>query len=393
MNAQADNAQGTDLEAGAAAGQAPPPVVETAHDAGAAAPASQDGAGGASTDVRAPRSRAESAMARAMARAGVKTGDSASADATDGQAAAGHAAREAQDGDGGDSTQTDAAAGGADADASKAGAATGDDPSPDSTSQAPEDWPREWTERFAALPTDEARQMVLAMNKDMTAGLQRGLQSLAEQRRGSESLFDAMRRTGHETGEVEALLGLSARFKDDPHGVLQTLAEQAGVELSALAADAPPAEFEDAAALAKWASDKARRDLEREQRTQRQREAAERQQVQVRERFQRELADAAGKYGDLRQHWPAVADVLQAQPMLSVDQAYRVARFEALQQQAAQVDTLRAEVAEEGRRKQATQPPPGRGGTGRAAPPKGGQSRAEAALARAERRLAANGAA
>lgn len=331
---------------------------------------------------KAPLSRAEAASARAQARTAASAKNTALAGAADGQTA----------GDGA-STQPAADAGAADPDTSKAGAAA----PPDSTLQAPQDWPREWTERYAALPTDEARQMVLAMNKDMTAGLQKGLQTLAEQRRGSESLFDAMKRTGHEAGEVEALLDLSTRFKDDPRGVLEALAEQAGVELASLAAEAPPPEFADAAALAKWASDKARRDVERQLRAERQREDAERQKADVQQRFQRELADAGQKFGDLKQHWPAVVETLTAHPLLSVEQAYKLARFDEVAKTVATVDALRAEVAslkaaEEARRKAATQPA-GRGGNGRAAPPPAGQSRAESAMARAERRLAANGAA
>lgn len=357
----------------AAAGTMPAPVTSAA-----ATPVAQP----AADERKAPRSRAEAAAARVAARQGAN--GSAPAGAAGGQTA----------GDGA-STQTGADGGAADPDTSKAGAAAATPA--DSTLQAPQDWPREWTERYAALPTDEARQMVLAMNKDMTAGLQKGLQTLAQQRQGNESLFDAMKRTGHESGEVEALLDLSARFKDDPRGVLEALADQAGVELASLAAEAPPPEFADAAALAKWASDKARRDLERQMRTERQREDAERQKAQVNERFQRELKEAGAKYGDLQQQWPAVVETLTAHPLLSVEQAYKLARYDALAQQVGTVDALRAEVAtlkaaEETRRKAATQPP-GRGGNGREAPPPQGLSRGEAAMARAERRLAAQGAA
>lgn len=379
MNALADTQDNGEASGGASA---PAANVDTSASTPAITPASTPPAQPAADDRKAPRSRAEAAAARVAARQGAT--ESAPAGAAGGQTA----------GDGA-STQTGADGGAADPDTSKAGA-TAATPA-DSTLQAPQDWPREWTERYAALPTDEARQMVLAMNKDMTAGLQKGLQTLAQQRQGNESLFDAMKRTGHESGEVEALLDLSARFKDDPRGVLETLADQAGVELASLAAEAPPPEFADAAALAKWASDKARRDLERQMRTERQREDAERQKAQVNERFQRELKEAGAKYGDLQQQWPAVVETLTAHPLLSVEQAYKLARYDALAQQVGTVDALRAEVAtlkaaEETRRKAATQPP-GRGGNGREAPPPQGLSRGEAAMARAERRLAAQGAA
>ena len=378
QNSAAAGGAGAAMDPGAAGGAS----GEVATPA--AAPASS-AADKAAAEARAPASRAERAMARAQARAGAASGasDSAPAGAVDGQTA----------GDGA-STQTAADAGAADQDTSKAGAPA---TPADSTLQAPQDWPREWAERYAALPTDEARQMVLAMNKDMTAGLQRGLQTLAQQRQGNESLFDAMKRTGHEPGEVEALLDLSARFKDDPRGVLERLAEQAGLSLATLAQEEAPPEFADAAALAKWASDKARRDLERQLRAERQREDAERQKAQVRERFQAELKAAGEKYADLKQQWPAVVEVLSAHPLLSVEQAYKLARYDALAAQVGTVDALRAELAslkaaEETRRKQATQPA-GRGGNGRVAPPPTGLSRGEAALARAERRLAAKGAA
>ena len=365
------------LAAGAPAAGAAAPATAPNEAASPPAKGEQD------AGRKAPLSRAEAASARAQARAAASPKNTAPAGAADGQTA----------GDGA-STQPAADAGAADPDTSKAGAPA---TPADSTLQAPQDWPREWAERYAALPTDEARQMVLAMNKDMTAGLQRGLQTLAQQRQGNESLFDAMKRTGHEPGEVEALLDLSARFKDDPRGVLERLAEQAGLSLATLAQEEAPPEFADAAALAKWASDKARRDLERQLRAERQREDAERQKAQVRERFQAELKAAGEKYADLKQQWPAVVEVLSAHPLLSVEQAYKLARYDALAAQVGTVDALRAELAslkaaEETRRKQATQPA-GRGGNGRVAPPPTGLSRGEAALARAERRLAAKGAA
>ena len=374
MNAQADSVEtvapdGAQLGAGEGQTAAPAAAPETSAPAPKAT----------------PRSRAESAMARAMERAD-------KARQVDESAAAG---RQAATGDGGDGTAPDAAdAGGREPPA--AGAQAGATPPADSTVTAPQDWPREWTAQFSALPTDDARQLVLAMNKDMTAGLQRGLQSLAEQRRGSESMFEAMKRTGHASGEVEALLDLSARFKDDPRGVLESLAQQAGVELAELAEDKPP-EFADAAELAKWASNKARRDVERQLQAERQRDQAQREAQQAQERFDAELRDAGSKFADLREHWPAVADVLARHPLLSVGQAYQLARFDAMQAAVAERDALKAQVAklqaaEETRRKQATQPPAGAGGNG--TPVKAvTQSRAEAAMARAERRLAAERAA
>jgi hypothetical protein len=266
-----------------------------------------------------------------------------------------------------------------------------------STLQAPQDWPREWTERFAALPTDEARQVVLAMNKDMTAGLQRGLQTLAQQRQGNESLFESMKQTGHEPGEVVALLGLSARFKDDPRGVLEELAGQAGISLAALQDDAPP-EFADAAALAKWASDKAKRDLRRELDVERKQATAQQQQQQARDKFNAELKEAADTYADLKTHWPAVAERIAENPLLTVSQAYQLARFADGQAALGERDALRREVAalkaaDEARRKAATAPPGGQGGRGTPQTPAAGLTRAEQAYERAQRRLAANGAA
>lgn len=320
-----------------------------------------------------------------MARAQARAKDAAPAGAADGQAAGN-----------GDSTgqvaPADAQAG---QDQPKAGA-VGEQPA-GSTLQAPQDWPREWTERFAALPTDEARQVVLEMNKDMTAGLQKGLQTLAQQRQGNESLFESMKQTGHEPDEVVALLGLSARFKDDPRGVLEELATSAGVPLASLQDDAPP-EFTDAAALAKWASDKAKRELRRELTAERQQQTAAQQQQQARDKFNAELKEAADTYADLKTHWPAVTERIAANPLLTVAQAYQLARFGELHTALGERDALKREVAalkaaDEARRKAATAPPGGQGGRGTPQTPAAGLTRAEQAYERAQRRLAANGAA
>ena len=320
-----------------------------------------------------------------MARAQARAKEAAPAGAADGQAAGN-----------GDSTDPAAPPGAAAGQEGPKAGAAGEQPA-GSTLQAPQDWPREWTERFAALPTDEARQVVLAMNKDMTAGLQKGLQTLAQQRQGNESLFESMKQTGHEPGEVVALLGLSARFKDDPRGVLEELATQAGIPLAALQDDAPP-EFADAAALAKWASDKAKRDLRRELDVERKQVTAAQQQQYHRDTFNAELKAAADQYADLQTHWPAVADRISTNPLLTVSQAYQLARFGDLQAALGERDALKREVAalkaaDEARRKAATAPPGGQGGRGAEQTAPASLSRAEQAFQRAQRRLAANGAA
>ncbi len=384
MNETAQNSMATDLAADAAAG------TGLGGDAPAAragqAPAGGDTPVAVAADKGkisrpAPRDRAESAMARVQARAT----NAAPAGAADGQAA----------GDGDSTGQAAAADAQAGQETPKAGA-VGEQPA-GSTLQAPQDWPREWTERFAALPTDEARQVVLEMNKDMTAGLHKGLQTLAQQRQGNESLFESMKQTGHAPDEVVALLGLSARFKDDPRGVLEELATSAGVPLASLQDDAPP-EFTDAAALAKWASDKAKRELRRELTAERQQQTAAQQQQQARDKFNAELKEAGDRYADLKTHWPAVAERIVQNPLLTVSQAYQLARFGDVQSALGERDALKREVAglkaaDEARRKAATAPPGGQGGRGTQQSPPAGLTRAEQAFQRAERRLAANGAA
>lgn len=320
-----------------------------------------------------------------MARAQARAKDAAPAGAADGQAA----------GDGDSTGQAAAADAQAGQDQPKAGA-VGEQPA-GSTLQAPQDWPREWTETFASLSTDKDRALVLAMNKEMTAGFYKGMETLAQQRQGNELLLDAVKNTGHTQEEAAAVLELAKRISADPVGEMPALLAHFGISPASLQDDAPP-EFADAAALAKWASDKATRELRRELAAERQQQTAAQQQQQARDKFNAELKEAGDTYADLKTHWPAVAERIAENPLLTVSQAYQLARFGDLHAALGERDALRREVAalkaaDEARRKAATAPPGGQGGRGTQQTAPASLTRAEQAFNRAQRRLAANGAA
>lgn len=123
----------------------------------------------------------------------------------------------------------------------------------DKTLQPPSHWPQEWIERYAALPSDEARRMVLAIDKAPRAPIQQAFRMLALNRTQDPTTF--------------------ARYAPSTLQQLQVLHEQAFI-------------------------------------------------IRERLRLRAELSKADAKYKNFRQHWPAVAALLQDRPHLSANKAF-----------------------------------------------------------------------
>lgn len=268
-----------------------------------------------------------------------------------------------------------------------------------STVTAPADWPEEQRERFAKLPNDEARELVLGFHKDLHSGFSRAMNNLAQLRKGHENLFSAMERYQADPDTVSRLLDYDAKFQTDPKAVLSELAKAANVEVffdRPLPEGAVP-EFKTAAEMAEWAARQAEEKLRKEQAAEREKQEATRRREEARRALEAELAEARKADADFEQHRLAVFEKMAAAPGLSVADALALVRLPAMQKEletarAAQKElaTLKAKIEQE--RKQATLPVNGVGGAGKAkANGEEHQSPAQRAAARAAARLAAQG--
>lgn len=218
----------------------------------------------------------------------------------------------------------------------EAGAATsaeGDAP-PVSTAEAPAHWPEETRKQFEALP-DEARPMVLEFTKGMQAAFTRGMQGLKQREQ-----------------ELGQIVGLAEHYQKGPDAareVLQRLADTAGLPIwfeqpAPAEADEAPPEFADAQELAKWARDQALKAVERTKREQERAYQAQLQDVQRREAFREQLTVALQRYPDLSNHRDTVMEHMEANPALSVEQAYHLATWQNLQKLAQEGDKARKEL-------------------------------------------------
>lgn len=201
---------------------------------------------------------------------------------------------------------------------------------PESTVAAPDDWPKEQAEKFAALPSDEARSIVLGFHKEMQGAFTNAMQTLAQERADNRELFD-----------------MQARFQNDPKAVLTELAQQAGIEEIFFEKPLPEGEvpeFENQADMIRYAVNKAKEELRGEtakaQSESEQKAAAEAATRQLTE----EMEQATKDHTDFADHRPKVIEHLTANPQLSVEDAYRLATYDAIVQMATDGNTSKAEL-------------------------------------------------
>lgn len=154
--------------------------------------------------------------------------------------------------------------------------------------------------------------------------------------RQAESLAQAHAR------EINEYQRLQHAFQQDPAGLLEALAQQAGVSLGAQ--NEPPT-FDSPAELAQWAADKAVRDVEAKNARALQEAQAAQARQHAEQAFLAELKEAAIALPNFDQHKPSVLQILGAVPTLSVKHAYQLASFEQLAEQAQAIPMLKADLA------------------------------------------------
>lgn len=287
------------------------------------------------------------------------------------------------------------AVGGTD-DTGKAAAGAADAPaSAGSTVAAPDDWPEDYKARFAALPTDDARNMLLDTYKGMQRAFTESTAEVAQIRKDHKDLIETVEKHGVDAAEAARVLNLSATFAENPRKVLQQLAAQAGVEVffeRPLAQGEVP-EFKDSAEMAEWVRQDALAQLRRESEAEKAKLAEERERENHRNALRDELAKVRETYGErFTAAQPAVMERL-LKPV-SIEDAFHLVNLPSLRQQAeegarAKADLAAARAELEALRKRATVPPAGVNGQGHHKVDDSRMSTAERAVSRATARKAA----
>ena len=340
---------GTDAGAGDAnkGAAATPGAGDSGKPAPAAAPAKDEKSSGP------PRSKAAAAAERAQARlAAAKPGKPNSPlDAPAQQAKPG---TEASPGEGEQAAKPGEAKPGEEK--PKAG-----DAPPADSAKAPDNWPAERQAKFNTLPPD-ARSTVLDFHKDMAAGLTHAMTQLAEEKSRRQDVFalDEQFQTGAEGAKA----------------VIAELAKRANLEIfferPAPEDEVPEDTLKDPKKYAQYIEDRAVKRARKELATETQQRDQTTRATQARESLTRELGEAAKAHADFDTHKPAVVSLLQKAPALSVEEAYRLATYDALVTLVNGGETAKRELAglkaEAERLKKAATLLPAGAGAGSAAP-------------------------
>jgi hypothetical protein len=259
------------------------------------------------------------------------------------------------------------------------------DPPPADSAKAPENWTADRQAKFNAAPP-EARAVILDFHKEMSAGVTHVLTQLSQERSRHQDLF-----------------ALNEKFNSGPDGareVLTGLAKQANIELffEAPAAEGtvPEEVLKDPAKLTKYIEDRAVARAAKERQADTEKAAKEARAVTAREQLTREFQDAVKAHTDFATHKPAVTQLLQKAPSLSVEEAYRAVTHDALVKLANEAPALKQELATvkaelDALKKKATALPPG-GGPGAQKGEDKFLSPGERAFRRAEKKATARGA-
>lgn len=287
------------------------------------------------------KSKAERAMERAQARMAAKAAEKTTSNPQPGEQAAGDGESIPNQGEGDPAAQSGQATTGAEG-GDKAN-------SPGSIVEAPADWPAQLQEQFTKLPED-ARPMVLGIAKDLQAGFTRAMQSLADERNHYGELRDQ-----------------EQKFKADPKGFIQSLAQQANVEVF-FERPLPEGEvpnFESPKDMALWAKEEAKRELLAEQAKRESASQAEADKTARDQEIASEFRTAAADLPDFGDHREGVLNVMagsMARGRVTVGEAYRLATYDGLyklaqegQKAHKELTKLRAEV--ERNKKTSTTPP------------------------------------
>lgn len=253
-----------------------------------------------------------------------------------------------------------------------AGAEAGSENPTGSTVMAPDDWSEEGKARFAALPDDNARAMVLDTYKDMHRQFTDQMTTLAQLRSGHEELHRTIDQHGIDPEEANRILSMSTVFAKQPRQVLQQLAAQAGIEVffeRPLPAGEIP-EFKTSAEMVEYTRqqvlDAVRKEREVAEEESRKAADLDREKTEIRN----QVSAARAKFGEgFTNQQPAVFERMLAP--LSVEDAYSLLTLPALRQQAeagarAQQELQALKAKAESDRMRATVPPAGMNGAAKA---------------------------
>ena len=336
------NTEGGDAAAPGGASPAPTNTPSEANGGGKPTPAAGDDSGKPAPAAAAskkeesqlPRSkgavaheRAAARIAKANAAKAGKPNSSAAAPAQDTDPGKPGAGTEGKPGDGKQAAPPGAG------DAGQEKPPAGDAPSA-SDAKAPETWSADRQAKFNAL-TPEARTVVSEFHKEMSAGVTHVLTQLSEERSRHQDLF-----------------ALNEKFNSGQDGareVLTALAKQANVELFFERPEAeekiPEDALADPAKLARYIEDRAVKRAEKANAAVTETAAKQAQAATAKDQLTREFQDVAKAHTDFATHKPAVMQVLQKAPSLSVEEAYRVVTHDALVKLANETPALKQKLA------------------------------------------------
>jgi len=209
-----------------------------------------------------------------------------------------------------------------------------DESSSESTVELPADWPQERQEQVKALPAD-AQQIVMDVTRDMEAGLNNGLQTIADIKEQHQGIVDSMQEHGFSGERVSEVLATAAAFDSDPKGTIELLAQEAGIELFFSGEEAqgnPPEDvLNDPVKFQKWVSDKAIRDFAKTQERNQKLEAEKARKADAKARLQTEFTEAEKNIPNFAEHKPNVVAKLQdLAEGASVEDAYKLSAFDSL---------------------------------------------------------------
>lgn len=227
-----------------------------------------------------------------------------------------------------------------------AGAGTDDASAPGSTVKAPDDWSAQARAAFDGLPNDDARSQLLGMYQDMHRQFTESQQSMAQLRGGYEALHKEFESGNYTPADAQRLIKLDSQFNSDPKGVIQHLAQQAGMEVwfeRPLAAGEIP-KFDNEAQLAEWVRNQTLEQV-RAERDAAERKAKDDAELQRhRDDLSRQLEEASKKHGErFGTQRTAVFDRL-VQP-LSIEDAFALVTLPELRAQAERATQLAADLA------------------------------------------------
>ena len=206
--------------------------------------------------------------------------------------------------------------------------------SSESTVEIPTDWPQERQEQVKALPA-EAQQIVMDVTRDMEAGLNNGLQTIAEIKEQHQGVIDSMQEYGFSGDRVSEVLATASAFDADPKGTIEALAQEAGIELfftSEEASGLPPQDvLDDPVKYSKWVSDKAIKDVAKAQEHEKKLQAEKTRKENSKARLQDEFKQAEEKIPNFAEHKTNVIAKLQdLSEGASVEDAYKLSAFDSL---------------------------------------------------------------